>query len=166
MPSCWLMDTLASAGADGVIRVWSDALAPVKELPGHNGAVTALAARDGLLLSGGADGTVRAWDVGTAKATVQMNHAGPVSAVAIRGDGNAFASAGANNIAKLWDAAGKPLAEMKGNRLAAEIADARERGLQIATGTVAYRKEAAGAAEKALTASNEAVKKATDGRCP
>ena len=156
----WLLDKLASAGADGVIRVWSEALAPVKELPGHAGAVTALAARDGLLLSGGADGTVRAWDVGKAQATVQMNHAGPVSAVAIRGDGKAFASAGANNIAKLWDAAGKPLAELKGNRLAAEFADARDRGLQITTGTVAYRKEAAGNAEKALTASNEAVKKA------
>ncbi len=156
----WLMDKLASAGADGVIRVWSDALAPVKEFPGHNGAVTALAAREGLLLSGGADGTVRAWDVEKAQATVQMNHAGPVSALAIRGDGKAFASAGANNLAKLWDAAGKPLAEMKGNRLAAEIADARDRGLQIATGTVAHRKEAAGNAEKSLTAANEAVKKA------
>ena len=158
----WFADKLASAGADGVIRVWSDALAPVKELPGHAGAVTALAAREALILSGGADGTVRVWDVEKGQATVQMNHSGPVSAVAIRGDGKAFASAGANNIAKLWDAAGKQLAEMKGNRLAAEFADARDRGLQIATGTVAYRKEAAGNAEKALTAANEAVKKATD----
>ncbi len=158
----WLVDKLASAGADGVIRVWSDALVPVKELPGHAGAVTALAAREALLLSGGADGTVRAWDVEKAQANVQMNHAGPVTAVAIRGDGKVFASAGANNIAKLWDAAGKPLAEMKGNRLATEFADARERTLQITTGNVAFRKDAAGNAEKALAAANDAAKKAVE----
>lgn len=158
----WFADKLASAGADGVIRMWSDALAPVKELPGHAGAVTALAAREALLLSGGADGTVRVWDVEKAQATVQMNHGGPVSAVAMRSDGKTLASAGANNVAKLWDAAGKPLAEMKGNRLAGEFADARDRGLQIATGNVAYRKDAAQNSEKALAATNDAVKKATD----
>ena len=158
----WLADQLASAGADGVIRVWTDALAPVKELSGHNGAVTALAVRGALLLSGGADGTVRAWDVEKAQAAVQMNHAGPVSAVAIRGDGKVFASAGANNVAKLWDAAGKPLAELKGSRLSTEFAEARDRGWQIATGNTAFRKDAAQNAEKALAAANDTVKKALE----
>ncbi len=158
----WFTDKLASAGADGVIRVWTAALTPVKELPGHAGAVTALAAREALLLSGGADGTVRLWDVEKAQATVQMAHGGAVSAVAVRSDGKVLASAGANNVSKLWDAAGKPLAEMKGNRLAGEFADARDRGLQIATGNVAYCKEAAQNAEKAVAAANDAVKKATD----
>ncbi len=158
----WFADKLVSAGGDGVIRVWSDALAPVKELPGHAGAVTALAAREAVLLSGGADGTVRVWDVEKSATTVQVTHGGAVSAVAIRGDGKVLASAGANNVAKLWDAAGKPLAEMKGNRLAGEFADARDRGLHIATGNVAYRKDAAQNAEKALTAANDTSKKATD----
>ena len=158
----WFTDKLAAAGADGVIRVWSDALAPVKELPGHGGAVTSLAAREALLLSGGADGTVRVWDVEKAQTTVQMNHGGAVSAVAIRGDGKVFASAGANNVAKLWDAAGKPLAEMKGNRLASELAEAGDRALQIATGNVAFRKDAAQNGEKTLVVANDAVKKAAD----
>ena len=157
----WIADKLASAGADGVIRVWTDGLAPVKELPGHNGAVTALAARDGLLLSGGADGTVRGWDLEKGE-TAQMNHAGAVSAVAIRGDGKVFASAGANHVAKLWDVAGKPLAELKGNRLSTEFAAARDRRLQIATGNVAWRKEVAQIAEKTLVAANDAVKKANE----
>jgi WD40 repeat protein len=158
----WFGDKLVTGGADNVIRVWSEALAPVKELPGHTGAVTALAAREGVILSGSADGTARAWDVAKGQATVQMNHGGPVNAVAIRADGKVFSSAGANNVAKLWDLAGKQLAEMSGNRLLHEAAESRDRALQIATGNVGYRKEVAQKAEKTLAAANDGMKKATD----
>jgi WD40 repeat protein len=58
--------TLASAGADGTIRLW-DAMAGSERttLTGHVGRVTALAfAADGrTLVSAGEDGTVRLWDV-------------------------------------------------------------------------------------------------------
>jgi WD40 repeat protein len=158
----WLRDRLVSGGADGIIRVWSETLAPVKELPGHTGAVTTLATREDQLLSGGADGTVRVWDVEKGQAQLQMNHGGAVSAVAIRQDGKRFASAGANNLAKLWDPAGKPVAELRGNRLAVEFADERDRRLQIATGHATYARTAIQNAEKQLAAAQEAVKKATE----
>ena len=41
------------------------------------------------------------------------------------------------------------IAELRGNRYAREFADERDRALQIETGTVAYRKEAVDAAQKA-----------------
>jgi WD40 repeat protein len=155
----WVGEELASAGSDGVIRLWKDALMPQKELAGHSGAVTALHAQGAQLLSGGADGTVRLWDLEKAQATVQMAHGGPVTAVAIRPDGKRFASAGANKLAKLWDPAGKPIAELKGNRYLADAVEEIDRKLQIAASTVAFRKEGVKAAETQLAAGREHTKK-------
>ena len=155
----WLGEQLASAGSDGLIRLWKNALAPEKELAGHSGAVTALAAQGAQLLSGGADGSVRLWDVEKGQATTQIAHGGAVTAVGIRPDGKRFASAGANKLAKLWDASGKPVAELKGQRYLAEAAEERDRTLQIAAGTVAFRKEAVKTAETQLATAKAYTKK-------
>eukprot|EP00756_Hemistasia_phaeocysticola_P048566 Hpha_TRINITY_DN22983_c0_g1::TRINITY_DN22983_c0_g1_i1::g.153984::m.153984 len=70
----------ASAGADGVIRVW-DHRAPsgaqlVRSMKGHRGEVYRVAARseqdETHLASCGADGVVREWDVGTQRATQRL----------------------------------------------------------------------------------------------
>ncbi len=158
----WLGDKIASGGADGIIRVWDAALAMPKEMPGHTGAVTALDSTATDLLSGGADSTVRLWDLAKGKSSVQANHGAAVTSVAIRPDGKRLASAGTNNLAKLWDPAGKPAGELRGDRFAQESAAARDRALQVATGTVAFRKAAEVATEKQLKASQDRVKKATD----
>ena len=158
----WLGDKIASGGADGIIRVWDSALANPKEMPGHTGAVTALDSLPAQLISGGADGTVRLWDLATGKNTVQMAHGAPVTAVGIRADGKRLASAGESNLAKLWDEAGKPVAEMRGDRYAQEAAQALERAQQVATGTVAFRKAAQDAADKQLKTAQERSKKAMD----
>ena len=71
-----------------------------KELKGHNGPVTALAANPAAatqLVSGGNDGTIRVWDDNSGNAVRQMNHGGPITAVAVRPDGQRFASASSNN---------------------------------------------------------------------
>ncbi|MGW1958539.1 WD40 repeat domain-containing protein [Streptomyces sp. NPDC001920] len=59
--------TLASASADGTVRVWDRASGKVRGvLKGHSGAVTTLAFnRNGVLATGGEDRTVRLWDVAT-----------------------------------------------------------------------------------------------------
>lgn len=91
----------------------------------------------------------------------QVDHGEPIVAFAMRADGQRFVTAG-GNFAKLWSADGKQVAELRGNRLARELADAQDRALQVETGTVAYRKEAVGTAEKAGQAAQERVKKSTD----
>ena len=88
-----------------------------------------------------------------------MAHAAPVTSVTVRPDGKRFASAGGNSI-KLWDAEGKQVAEMKGDRYANEAAANREADLKFATSEVAYHKGYAEAQEKRNAEQVEAVKKA------
>src|SRR5205085_11355880 len=62
--------TLASAGADGLIKLRDVATGAVRQtLAGHHGAVTALAfSADGATLaSGGADQTARLWEARTGR---------------------------------------------------------------------------------------------------
>ncbi|HEY2953292.1 MAG TPA: c-type cytochrome domain-containing protein, partial [Verrucomicrobiae bacterium] len=184
---------IASGSADGLIRVWrlpnsaNGELDLLKELQGHEGAVTALeavtqdAARSeprapkgavaalegqpgqGQLLSGGADGTVRCWDVEKGTTVRTLKHGGPVAAVAARADGKRFASAGRNNVAKLWDAQdGQELAELKGDRYARETVAALDRNLAAAKAEVDYRKTTFQSATNQHRSVVERVKKATD----
>lgn len=95
----------------------------------------------------------------------QVDHGEAIVAFAARADGQRVVTAG-GNFAKLWSADGKLVAELRGNRLARESADARDRVLQVATGNVAYRKDAVAAAEKAVQAAQERVKKSTDAIAP
>ena len=91
---------------------------PVQELKGHDGPVTSLATlgpNGAQLLSGSQDGTLRVWDVNSAHQVRSMSHEGPVQSVAVRPDGSRFASAGANNVTKLWDVSGNQIAELKGD---------------------------------------------------
>ncbi len=161
----WLGESVATGGSDGVVRIWSAALAPVKELKG--GPVTALeAAAPNRIFTGSTDGLLRIWEIEKEQPVTQMNHSAPITAIAMRPDGQRFASAGADHAAKLWAADGKLVAELRGNRYAQEAAAERERILQVGTGTVAYRKEGAQNSEKQLTAARERVKKSTDAIAP
>src|SRR5207302_7632517 len=92
-------------------------------------------------ISGSGDGTVRQWNLEDGQLIRKMKHGGPVVAVAVRNDGKRFASAGLNNIAKLWDVSeGKEIAELKGDRYARELQGMKERELSFANNEMAYRK--------------------------
>src|SRR5438477_8129177 len=145
----WIVDgrQIASGGADYLIRVWyvdlaKKELAALKEIKGHEGPVTALAAvppKGTQLISGSGDGTIRQWNLEDGQLMRKIKHGGPVAAVAVRNDGKRFASAGLDNIAKLWDASeGKEIAELKGDRYARESQAARERELNFANNELAY----------------------------
>lgn len=159
---------LAKAAADKAAAP----IAPLKELTGHGGPVTSLAAilpTPTQIASGSQDGTLRVWDVNAGNMVRQVNHGGPITSIAVRPDGQRFASASSNNSTKLWDAAGKQLAELKGDfraqikvedvtrmvALAKRNIDATKADLKAATD----RKDAE---VKNATAAEEAQKKADE----
>jgi WD40 repeat protein len=163
---------VASGGADNVIRVWklsetaTGELAQVRELKGHEGAVTALEtwpSNGNEILSGSADGSLRHWNIESEKQVQVLKHGGPVAAVAIRSDGKRFASSGLNSVAKLWDAKdGKAVAELKGDRYAVELVGERERGVTFAGSEISYRKTSLASTEKEQQAQKDRVQKATE----
>ncbi|MBI3851644.1 MAG: hypothetical protein HY298_15410 [Verrucomicrobia bacterium] len=169
----WIADgrQIASGGADYLIRVWyvdvaKRELAALKEIKGHEGPVTSLAAlppNGAQVISGSGDGTIRQWNIEDGQLIRQMKHGGPVASVAVRNDGKRFASAGLNNVAKLWDAmTGKEVSELKGDRYAQEFQAAKERELAFANNEVTYRKTAFQTATNNQNAQLDRVKKATE----
>ncbi len=166
---------LATGGGDKLIRVWQlpefpkGALAVVKEIKGHEGAVTSL---DTVLpagtnfISGSLDGSLRLWSLEKGETIRQVKHGAPVVSVAVRADGKRFASAGTNT-AKLWDPTdGKQIAELKGDRRARELVAEKERAIAFTAAEVAYRKTAHQATTNQLVAMNDRIKKATEANVP
>jgi tRNA A-37 threonylcarbamoyl transferase component Bud32 len=99
---------LASAGADGTVRVWDASRGEeMRVLRGHAGGVSGVGwSLDGRrLASAGADGTVRVWDVGSGQEAISLKgHTGPVESVCWSPDGKRLASAGADGRVNVWDA--------------------------------------------------------------
>ncbi len=177
---------VVTAEADNTLRVWKtpapveapaeekkeegkepEPPKPERELKGHGGPVTSVelilpAATQ--VISGSEDGTARIWDINNGRQIRSLAHGGPVLDVAASPDGKMLASAGSKVPAKLWDANGKQIAEMKQesatllelNRLTDDQAVAKQR--------VALADTAVKASEKNLTDREEAKKKADEAK--
>lgn len=164
----WLPDgnQIAIAGDDGVIRVSSVTnLSQARELKGHTGAITALAAlpSGAGLVSVGADGLARVWDLGSNQVRLHLTQNVAIAAIAVRPDGKRLAIAGTNAIVKLWDLeAGKLVADLQGDRRAYEQVADRDRALVIAKADVAFHKKSVETAEADLKKAEARVAKATE----
>ncbi len=167
---------VATGGADNMLRIWAlptaapaegaEAPKPVKEIGGHGGPINsaiALAPNGAKLLTGCQDGGIRFVDVASGNVERQMNHGAPVVAVAASADGKRYASAGANNAAKLWQADnGQELATMKGDFRAAIRVTDTQRAASLAKRQVEFAKADLAEANKRKTAEEENQKKSTE----
>jgi WD40 repeat protein len=134
----------------------------------HRDQISALAASaDGTLLASGAYREVKLWRrVSPEGRTTDKAAAAPAAGAKIsRADGQRIVTI-EGNVAKLAGADGKVIAELRGNRFAREMAEQRDREVQVAAGNLNYRKEAVLAAEKSLTAAQDRAKKAADAVAP
>ena len=100
----------ASGDAEGRIALWpaGGAIAPERVLLGHQSAIAALAAREGLLLSAAWDGTARLWRLVDGSARLLEGHAGQVTGAAFRSDGIP-ATVGADGTLRAWPEGAPPL---------------------------------------------------------
>jgi WD40 repeat protein len=110
---------LASGSRNNTVLLWDGATGKaLRSLPGHAGAVSALAfSADGqTLASGSADNTVRVWDAASGKELHMLEgHPGPVTAVAFNATGKLLATGSVHMTVKLWDnLAGLELATLQG----------------------------------------------------
>ena len=100
------VDRIATAGRDGVVRVWTFAGKEELALFGHVGRVTGLGCSpDGrTLVSGGATGDVKMWDMRTGQELLGLRrHSTPVTLIEFSPSGKVLVTAGDGQYA-VWDA--------------------------------------------------------------
>ncbi len=138
---------------------------PVMEFKGHSGPVMSLTVVPTLpqLVSGSGDSTLRVWDLNNGNQVRTVNHGAPVSSVAVSRDGQISVSAGGKS-AKLWNANGQAIAELKGDVAAQREVVQLTDDDTVAKSRVALADASFKAAEKNFTERVEQTKKAMEAK--
>jgi WD40 repeat protein len=115
--------SLASAGADGTVRLWDAGSGElIAGLARHKAAVNGVAfSPDGLLLaSGGADRTINIWETTTGQLKQTLSgHEDGVRCLEFSPDGLLLASGGDDKTIRIWDAqSGRAIRTLKGHEVA------------------------------------------------
>ncbi|XP_048334954.2 uncharacterized protein LOC107423670 isoform X7 [Ziziphus jujuba] len=98
---------LASAGEDGIVRVWQILDKPIHEFHGHCGAVLDLSWSKNKLLSSSMDKTVRLWQVGYNQCLKIFSHNNYVTSVQFNPvDDNYFISGSIDGKVRIWAISG------------------------------------------------------------
>lgn len=108
-----------TGGADGRVVRWRPRGTKPIEVGRHDGPVTALAVSGGVRVAtggpdaGGRSGIARLWDLSTRKVVALPDHPGPIADVAFSPDPVApqVATACADGVVRIFDAAGRPVSE-------------------------------------------------------
>lgn len=148
----WLADEkqIATAGGDGVIRLWATPeaaslqenapkAAPVKEI---KAAAVELRASAAGLLSAAADGKITLWNLETAKSIREMAHGAPLTTIVVSPDGKRLVTVGGPAVT-VWNAEdGKKIADLRTDGPAAKRDRAAQALLAFAGSEVTFRQNA------------------------
>ncbi len=168
----WTPAGLATAGADGLVRLWAlpDAksleeaapkAAPVKELKA-GGPVAALAASPAGLLVGAADGKISLWNLETGAKGKDAAHGAALTSLHASPDGRRWLSVG-GPVAILWNAeTAQKIAELRTDGPARAKDLAAQARLTFAGAEVAYRQQNVKTLEENKKKEEDEVKKATE----
>jgi WD40 repeat protein len=130
---------LASAGADGTVRLWEVPTARPRGVL-HGSGPLAFSPDGRMLASSAGDGTVRLWEVLTGLERRRFaGHRGGVMTLAFSPDGRAVASGSVDTTALLWDARGPDAGAPAGRGLTPGELDAAWDRLAGADAGAAYR---------------------------
>jgi eukaryotic-like serine/threonine-protein kinase len=100
--------TLASAGYDGIVRLWNTANGQLKaRLSGHRDMVTAVtfSPDSKILASCGTDRTIRLWNTHTYQTAGSWQHTAPVTSLAISGRADILATTSSDGSLTTWELA-------------------------------------------------------------
>ncbi len=138
---------------------------PTIELKGHGAVVSAISLvlpAGNQLVSASADGTWRVWEIANGNQIQAQNHGAAITGLSVRNDGQFVATAGANNMARLWKIDGNPVAELKGNIAAQRNLLILTDDETVAKSRVQLADVSFKAAEKNFQERDEATKKAVE----
>lgn len=107
---------IATAGADGKLRLWSVPTAP-RQQKGHTKPITKLAvSTNGQTVATGDASSLRLWKLADGGDVWTIGHPAAVTSIGWRSDGNQIATGGADNVVRVWNVSdGKLAAEFKGH---------------------------------------------------
>ncbi|MEA5595078.1 eIF2A-related protein [Rivularia sp. UHCC 0363] len=109
--------TIASASADGTIKLWNRNGKELNTFKGHNNEIWAVAFSPDskTIASASVDGTIKLWNQNGKELNTLKGHSDKVYSVQFSPDGKTIASASADGTIKLWNQNGKELNTFKGH---------------------------------------------------
>jgi len=111
-------EMIASAGSDGIVRLWSREGDVLDLLEGHSGGIRSVSfSLDGkMVVSVGSDGKVWLWNLeGNAHPRTLEGHSGYIASVSFSPDGEMIASEGEDGLVRLWSREGNALSALEGH---------------------------------------------------